>query len=613
MRYDKLTTKVQEALQSAHSLAVERGNPEVDDVHLFSAFLEQERGVIVPLLKKLSIDPGLLRTAIADDIVRSPRADGSNAQIALSARLSRILVRAEKIAGAMKDDYTSSEHVFLAVLEVKEGTVHERLAALGVRTDAVLAALKGIRGSEKVDDPDAENKYQALEKYTRDLTELARKDRIDPVIGRDNEIRRVMQVLSRRTKNNPVLIGEAGVGKTAIAEGLARRIVSGDVPEGLAGKKLVSLDLAALIAGTKFRGEFEERLKAVIKTISDADGSIILFIDELHTLVGAGSAEGAMDASNMLKPALARGELRCVGATTLNEYKKHIEKDPALERRFQPILVEPPSAEDTISILRGLKERYEVHHGVRIADAAIVAAATLADRYITDRFLPDKAIDLIDEAASRVKIEIDSMPEELDTLARDITRLEIEREALKKESDADSKKRLAEITSTVADKKESFSALKVKWENEKKIIASMRALKEEVEHLKFQEAEAARAGELARASELRYGLIPQKEKELARMTGEITGANTLLREEVSEDDIARVVATWTGIPVSKMMEGEREKLIRMEEALSLRVIGQDDAVRKVSDAIRRNRSGLADEHRPVGTFLFIGPTGVGKT
>ncbi|MBI4978895.1 MAG: ATP-dependent chaperone ClpB [Spirochaetes bacterium] len=616
MRLDKMTTKVQDALSAAQTAAVENGNPEIDDVHLMSAFLSQDGGILSPLVTRLAVNAGALFTAFENEIAHLPKVGGGNAQLGISARLSRIFARAEKTAQNMHDDFIASEHVLLAVLSLKEGRAHEILKSFGIDEERTLNALAQVRGGERVDNPDAENKYQAIEKYTRDLTDMARREKIDPVIGRDNEIRRVMQVLSRRTKNNPVLIGEAGVGKTAIAEGLARRIVSGDVPDGLKEKKLVALDLAALIAGTKFRGEFEERLKAVLKAISDANGSIILFIDELHTLVGAGSAEGTMDASNMLKPALARGELRCIGATTLNEYHKHIEKDPALERRFQPVLVEPPSVEDTVAILRGLKERYEVHHGVRIADAALVAAAQLADRYISDRFLPDKAIDLMDEAASRIKIEIDSMPEELDSLNREIMRLEIEREALKKEKDEASQKRRAELNSVIADRKEMFSGLKAKWDNEKKGIADIRMLQESIERLKAEEAEAQRRGNLTLAGELRYGKIPAAEKALHAATQKLRTTNngtSLLREEVTDEDIAKVVASWTGIPVSRMMEGEREKLLRMEEELKKRVIGQDTALTRVSDAIRRNRSGLADEARPVGSFLFIGPTGVGKT
>ncbi len=629
IRWDKFTVKAQEAIQRANELASEHGNPELLPVHLLAALVEDKEGIVVPVLEKIGIGPQSVLAEIYEEIEKLPKVSGSGAnQAAMSPQVNQLLESSFKEADAFKDEYVSTEHLLLAITRLKRDRNHgdpaqELLARHGATHDAILKALTAVRGSQRITDQNPEAKYQALERYARDLTEQARRGKLDPVIGRDEEIRRVIQVLSRRTKNNPVLIGEPGVGKTAIVEGLAQRIISGDVPEVLKNKRVVSLDLGAMLAGAKYRGEFEDRLKAVLKEIEDAQGQIVLFIDELHTLVGAGASEGAIDASNMLKPALARGELRAIGATTLNEYRKYIEKDAALERRFQIVFVGEPNVEDTIAILRGLKEKYEVHHGVRIKDSAIVAAATLSHRYISDRFLPDKAIDLIDEAAASLRIQIDSMPTEIDQLERRATQLEIEKQALKKEDDRNSRERLALVEKELANIREQSNALKAKWKLEKDIIAKARALKEKLEQLKVEEQAEERKGNLERVAQIRYGLIRQTEEDLKKITGQIDGSagkadksvrsTRMLKEEVDEEDIARIVSKWTGIPVSKMLEGEVKKLINMEERLRLRVIGQDDALERVANAIRRSRAGLSDPKRPIGSFIFLGPTGVGKT
>jgi ATP-dependent Clp protease ATP-binding subunit ClpB len=615
MRLEKLTTKSQEALQQAQGLADKRNHQAIDVEHLLFALLGQKDGVVLSLLQKLGVPLGSLTERLQKALDRLPQVTGAAGQTYITPRLKKVIESAEGEAEALKDEYVSTEHLLLALVQ-DSGESGKILKELGTSRDKILSALVGIRGAQRITDPNPEEKYQALEKYGRDLTDLARKGKLDPVIGRDDEIRRVIQVLSRRTKNNPVLIGEPGVGKTAIVEGLALRIVNGDVPEGLKDKRLVGLDLGALVAGAKFRGEFEDRLKAVLKEVTEASGQVILFIDELHTLVGAGAAEGAMDASNMLKPALARGELRCVGATTLDEYRKRVEKDPALERRFQPVFVGEPSVEDTIAILRGLKERYEVHHGVRITDGAIIGAATLSHRYISDRFLPDKAIDLIDEAASRLRIEIDSMPIEIDEVERKILQLEIERQALKREEDKASKERLAQLEREIENLRETSGGLKAHWQNEKESIERIRSLKEKIESTKVEEQKAQRQGDLNRAAELRYGTLTQLQKELEEANqklAELQKDQKMLKEEVDAEDVAEVVAKWTGIPVSKMLEGEIQKLLRMEDRLKLRVIGQDSAIHAVSNAVRRARAGLQDENRPIGSFIFLGPTGVGKT
>jgi ATP-dependent Clp protease ATP-binding subunit ClpB len=615
LRFDKMTVKAQEALQEAQEIAARHEQQEIAPLHLLSALVAQTDGVVPSLLARLGARSETLTAEIERELGRLPKVQGFSQQN-MGRALNDVLEQAFKEADKFKDEYVSTEHIFLAIAGKDRDPAGQLLKNHGATHEAILQALTGIRGTQRVTSQNPEATYASLEKYARDLTELARKSKLDPVIGRDEEIRRVMQILARRTKNNPVLIGEPGVGKTAIVEGLAQRIVSGDVPDVLKTKRLVALDLAALVAGAKFRGEFEDRLKAVLKEIAEAEGQIILFIDELHTLVGAGAAEGAMDASNMLKPALARGELRAIGATTLNEYKKYIEKDPALERRFQPVLVAEPTVEDTIAILRGLKERYEVHHGVRIKDAAILAAATLSHRYISDRFLPDKAIDLIDEAAASLRMQIDSLPTEIDEIERRILQLEIERQAMLKETDAHSKERRSQIEKELAKLKEESSAKKTRWQTEKEAISKIRKLKEQIEQLKAEEQRCERAGELAKVAEIRYGKIAAAEAALRKAeqeSGALQKGSRMLKEEVDEEDIAKLVSKWTGIPVGRLLEGEAQKLVHMEERLRQRVVGQDDALARVSNAVRRSRAGLSDTKRPIGSFIFLGPTGVGKT
>ena len=614
MRIDKFTQKMQEALQAAQDLASQSNHQEIANEHFLSALFDQTDGITRPLLEKVGVNANQLRDALRSELGRRPKVHGAAVDLRLANELRSVLDGAEKEMSKLKDEFTSAEHYLLALTGANVPAA-KLLKDLGVTRDMLMQALQQVRGSQRVTDQNPEGKYQTLEKYGRDLTELARRGKIDPVIGRDNEIRRIMQVLSRRTKNNPVLIGDPGVGKTAIVEGLARRIISGDVPDSLKRKRIIAMDIGAMVAGAKFRGEFEDRLKAFLKEVTDSQGQVILFIDELHTIVGAGAAEGSVDASNMLKPMLARGELRTIGATTIDEYRKYIEKDAALERRFQPVMVDEPSVEDTIAILRGLKERYEVHHGVRITDAALVAAAVLSHRYISDRFLPDKAIDLVDEAASRLKIELDSMPTEIDVIEREIMQHEMERQALKKEKDPASKERLKKLEKELAELKEKSSALKAEWQKEKAVIQEQRKWKEELDQLRTELERAQRRGELAKASEIQYGRIPQLEKKLADATAKAAKdrQSTLLREEVTEEDIAEVVSSWTHIPVSRLQEGEREKLVKLEEHLHQRVVGQDEAIKAVSNAVRRARAGLQDPNRPIGSFIFLGPTGVGKT
>jgi ATP-dependent Clp protease ATP-binding subunit ClpB len=622
-RFEKLTVKAQEAVQHAQDVAERHGHQQLVPLHLLEALLQEEGGIVRPLLQKIGANVGQLETMVASELSRLPKVSGGNVQLAASPAMGKVLEQAQKLADQMKDSFVSTEHLLLALAQ--SGEQAQRLLDLnGVREADLLSALKSVRGTQQVVDQNPEDKYQALQRYAADLVELARQGKIDPVIGRDTEIRRVIQVLSRRRKNNPVLIGEPGVGKTAIVEGLAHRIVQGDVPQNLKEKRVMALDMGALVAGAKYRGEFEDRLKAVLREVQESEGRVILFIDELHTVVGAGAAEGAMDASNLLKPALARGELHCVGATTLDEYRKHIEKDPALERRFQPVMVQEPSVLDTISILRGLKERYELHHGVKITDDAIIAAATLSDRYINDRFLPDKAIDLVDEAASRLRMELDSMPAEIDEANRQLTRMQIEAQALTRETSAESKQRLGELKREIADREEEVNALKSRWQAEKESLGQLKPLKEEIEKLRmaydqaFNKAQqshlnddyirAYEAEQKLRAAEKRLVELEARFKEINQSPGE-----RLLREEVTEEDIARVVSLWTGIPVSRMLQSEREKLLRMETEIHKRMIDQDEAIEAVSNAVRRSRSGLQDRNRPIGSFIFLGPTGVGKT
>jgi ATP-dependent Clp protease ATP-binding subunit ClpB len=616
MDLSRYTEKAQQVVFEAKTLAEESSHSQVEPLHLLAALLTQSDGVVPQVISKLGMSPVQLVTDVQQVLSRKPKAYGAGARVSMDRALDQVFRQAEHEAKQMRDEYVSTEHLLLALTASEAGETARLLTRHGIDRSAIYQALTAIRGSQRVTSQNPETTYQSLEKYGRDMTQLARAGKLDPVIGRDQEIRRVIQVLNRRTKNNPVLIGEAGVGKTAIAEGLAQRIIRGDVPEGLKDKRIVALDLGALVAGAKYRGEFEERLKAVLKEITDSEGKIVLFIDELHTMVGAGAAEGSMDASNMLKPMLARGELHCIGATTLDEYRQYVEKDAALERRFQPVMVDEPSVEDTVSILRGLKERYEVHHGVRIQDSACIAAATLSNRYISDRFLPDKAIDLIDEAASRLRMEIDSKPEELDRLDREVMQLEIEREALKKEKDKASKERLQALEKELADLREQSRALQARWEQEKQDIQGVQHIKEQIEQVRYEIEQAQRVQNYARASELQYGTLAELERRLVEQEARIQerqAGNQLLKEEVDSEDIARVVGSWTGIPVSKLLEGEVEKLLRMEDRLHQRVVGQDEAIRVVSNAVRRARAGLQDPNRPIGSFMFLGPTGVGKT
>ncbi len=615
MRADKFTVKSQEAIERAQQLAQKKGNQQVDVEHLLSVLLEE--GIALEIIRMLGIDTNVLKAAIDAEIEKFPKILGPTAvgQLYITQTLKNVLDRAFAEAEHLKDDYVSVEHLLIGILKTKNNS-EKILKEAGVTVDRVFATMREIRGSQRVSDPMPEDKYQALKRYARDLTDLAKKGKLDPVIGRDEEIRRIIQVLSRRTKNNPVVIGEPGVGKTALAEGLAQRITSGDVPQSLKDKRVVALDMGALVAGAKYRGEFEDRLKAVLKEIEEAEGKVILFIDELHTVVGAGAAEGAIDASNMLKPALARGDLRCVGATTLSEYRKHIEKDPALERRFQPVYLQEPDVEDTVSILRGLKERYEVHHGVRIKDSALVAAAVLSNRYISDRFLPDKAIDLIDESASKLKMEIDSMPSELDELERKLRQHEIEKQAVMKEKDKASKERLERIKEEILEFTEKRNALKTQWLKEKEAIEKVSSIKEEIEKTKIESEKAEREGDLNKAAELKYGKLLALQKNLESENKRLLaqkGKSRMLKEEVDEEDVAEIVAKWTGIPVSRMLEGEIQKLLKMEERLKQRVVGQDEAISVVADAVRRARAGIQDPNRPIGSFIFLGPTGVGKT
>jgi ATP-dependent Clp protease ATP-binding subunit ClpB len=613
MKLDKFTQKSQEAIFQAQEIARDYNHQNIEPAHLLLALLRQDQGIVPAIVTKVAGSVQALRAELQNDLARRPKIQGPGVEVGLAQTTADALTAAERYAKGMQDDYVSTEHILLALADTLEG---KRLASFGLTKDAILTALKSVRGSQRVTSADPESTYQSLEKYGRDLTDMARKGKLDPVIGRDEEIRRVVQILSRRSKNNPALIGDPGVGKTAIVEGLAQRIINGDIPEGLKKKRLFQLDMSALVAGAKYRGEFEERLKAVLKEITESAGEIILFIDEMHTVVGAGAAEGAMDAGNMLKPMLARGELHMIGATTLDEYRKYVEKDPALERRFQPVLVEEPSVEDTISILRGLKERYEVHHGVRITDPAVIAAATLSHRYITDRHLPDKAIDLIDEAAARLRTEIDSKPQALDEADRQIMQLEIEREALKKEKDKASKDRLNKLEQEIAEWREKSNALTTRWQAEKQAISELRSLKEKLEQTRLEMERAERAADLEKAARLRYGEQRQLEEQIRAAEDRLKSMQSeqaLLKEEVDAEEIAAIVARWTGIPVSKLLEGETQKLLHMEQGLHERVVGQDDAVRVVSNAVRRSRAGLQDPNRPIGSFIFLGPTGVGKT